>query len=74
MSSNKVVELHAIITQMELKSVNPLTQWCKGLQIILQQISIDIKMESYRAIFLIEADFNFGNKLYFGSRMIKQAT
>ena len=31
-------------------------------------------MEKQRAIFLFESDFNFGNKLYFGYRMIKQAT
>ena len=31
-------------------------------------------MENQRDIFLIEADFNVGNKIYFGSIMIKQAT
>ena len=31
-------------------------------------------MEKQRAILLIEADFDFGNKLYFGSIMIKRET
>ena len=30
-------------------------------------------MDKQRAIFLIKVDFNFGKKLYFGSRMIKWA-
>ena len=41
---------------------------------VLQKKSGDIKMENQRDILLIESDFNFGNKLYFGSRIIKQAT
>ena len=31
-------------------------------------------MEKKRAIFLIEDYFNFGNKIYFGYRMIKRST
>ena len=36
-------------------------------------IAGNIKMENQRSMLLIEADFNFFNKLYFGSIMIKQA-
>ena len=62
-SSNKVAELHTILTQMEFQSGTPLTWWCKGLRVILQNIPGNINMEKQRDISLIEADFNFGNKL-----------
>ena len=71
-SSNEVAELHAMMTHMKFQSGNPLTQWCKGLQVILQNIAGSIKMERQRAMLLIGSDFNFGNKLYFGSRIIKK--
>ena len=68
---NEVVEIHAMMTQVVLKSRNPLTQWYKVLQVILQNISGNVKMEEQRDILLIEDDFNFDKKLYFGFRMIK---
>ena len=70
MSSNEVAELHAMLTQIEFQSGTPITRWCNGLKVILQNISGNIKMEKQRDILLIEADFNYGNKLLFGSRMI----
>ena len=62
------------MTQMEFQSGNPLTQGCKVLHVILQNIARNINMEKQRAILLIESDFYFGNKLYFGSIMIKRET
>ena len=58
---------------MEFQSGTPITQWCKLLQVILQKISGNIKIEKQRGVLLIEAGFNFGNKLYFGSKMINGA-
>ena len=63
-----------MMTQVESQSGNPLTSWCKGLQVILKNIAGNIKMEKQRSILLIESDFKFRNKLYFRFRMIKQAT
>ena len=72
-SSSKVSELHTMKTHMEFQSGDPLTPQCKGLKLILQNISGNIKIEKQRAVLLIKADFYFGKKLYFGSRMIKRA-
>ena len=44
-SSNEVAELHTILTKMEFQSGTPLTWWLKGLQIILQKISGNNRME-----------------------------
>ena len=73
-SSNKEVECHAMLTQIILQSGTPIKWWSKGLHVILQKISVNINMEKQRVLLLIEVDFNFNTKLYFGSRIIKQAT
>ena len=74
LSSSEVAEFHSMLTHMEFQSGTPITWWCKVLQVILKNIAGNTKMEKQRDILSIEADFNFGNKLYFVSRMIKQAT
>ena len=44
-SSNEVAELNTMLTQMAFQSGTPLTWWLKGLQIILQNISGNNRME-----------------------------
>ena len=41
---------------------------------ILQNIAGNIKIKKQSAKFSTEADFHFGNKLYFGSIIIKRET
>ena len=62
-SSNEVAELHVMLTYMISQSGNTLTQWCKRVQVIFQNIAGNIKMEKNRGVLLIEVDFNSGNKL-----------
>ena len=50
-----------------------LNRWKKGLTVMLEKEPGNIDVERLRAILLLEADFNFLNKLYFGSRMIDRA-
>ena len=47
-------------------------RWHKGLTVMLEKCAGNIKVEKLRAILLMEADFNFINKLMFGHRLMKQ--
>ena len=62
-SSHDFAELRAMMTKIVFQSGNPLICLCKVLQVILQNISGNIKMESKRSMLLIEAYFNSVNKL-----------
>ena len=45
----------------------------KGLTVILLKISGVSRTDNLRTILIFEAYFNFSNKLYFGSRLMKRA-
>lgn len=61
------------MTEIAFRSGCPLDRWKQGLQIVLEK-SPGVRLASkLRAILLMEADFNFGNKIYVGSRMLWQA-
>ena len=48
-------------------------RWARGLNVMLKQIAGVALVAKLRAILLIEADFNFHNKLIFGQRMMDLA-
>ena len=48
-------------------------RWARGLSVMLEKIAGIALVTKLRAILLMEADFNFHNKLIFGSRMLKLA-
>ena len=72
-SNSHLSELHASFQHVASSSGLVLSRWAKGLTIMLEKIEGNIKVDKLRAILLMEADFNFLNKLIFGHRMIKQA-
>jgi len=51
----------------------PPERWSYGLTVILEKIAGIALVNKLRAILLMEADFNFDNKLIFGKRMLDQA-
>ena len=51
----------------------PPERWSYGLTVLLEKIAGLALVNKLRAILLMEADFNFHNKLIFGSRMLNAA-
>ena len=51
----------------------PPERWSYGLTVMLEKIAGIALVNKLRAILLMEADFNFHNKLIFGKRMLDQA-
>ena len=49
-----------------------MSRWTKGLTVMLEKVENVIRVDKLRAILLMEADFNFINKLIFGHRMVQQ--
>ena len=68
--SNYLSEIHASMGHITLHSGTYLSRWTKGLSVMLEKIEGVIRVDKLRAILLMEADFNFYNKLIFGHRMI----
>ena len=69
---HKLSEIHASIAHIASTSGHCLTRWCKGLTVMLEKEAGNIRVDKLRAILLMEADFNFVNKLLFGHRLVKQ--
>ena len=66
-------EVHALTCQLAYGSGFSLTRWQAGLSVMLEKEKGVIRVDKLRAILLMEADFNFANKLIFGSRMVRRA-
>jgi hypothetical protein len=66
-------ETHAVFTELAYSSGFSLPRWQTGLSAMLEKERGVIKADKLRAILLMEADFNFANKLVFGHRMMRQA-
>lgn len=73
-SSDFLSECHAFFTEISFRTGYPLQRWQQGLQVILEKKPGVLLVSKLRAILLMEADFNFGNKLYIGARMIRNAS
>ena len=58
--------LHSTICNLAYTKGQPLPRWTSGLTVMLEKEPGVINVEKLRAILLLEADFNFANKLYFG--------
>ena len=72
-SNNYLSECHALSTELAYSSGFSFPRWQAGLSAMLEKQKGNDHVDKLRAILLMEADFNFANKLYFGSRMIRQA-
>lgn len=65
--------LHALKTTMALKRGFALERWSRGLSVMLKKMYGCTLVSKLRAILLMEADFNFSNKLVYGVRMMNNA-
>ncbi len=70
---NELSEMHALFTEIAVTTGYSPTRWQKGLSVMLEKILGCRDPEKLRAILLMEADFNFANKLFLGKRMMEWA-
>lgn len=64
---DELSEFHAMFTQVVSSRGRPLRRWSVGLSAMLLKKAGVYLVSKLRAILLMEADFNFQNKLYIGS-------
>ena len=64
-------EVHAKTIELVTKTRATPERWSKGLSVMLEKIAGVALVTKLRAILLMEADFNFHNRLIFGDRMMK---
>jgi len=68
-----LAEIHSLICDIALDSGYSLLRWQSGLTIMIKKKAGVIQVDKLWAILLMEADFNFTNKLIVGSRMVNGA-
>merc|ERR1711966_623586 len=71
--SDFLSEVHAKTIELVTKTGATPDRWSKGLSVLLEKIAGVALVTKLRAILLMEADFNFHNRLIFGGRMVKLA-
>ena len=64
-------EAHARHLALITKTGAAPKRWSKGLLVMLEKIAGVAFVTKLRAILLMEADFNYHNRLIFGDRMMK---
>ncbi len=64
-------EIHAIFIQLCFTHSFSPQRWQSGLQVVLEKKAGVIHIDKLRALLLMEADFNFGNKMLFGYQMMQ---
>ena len=68
-----LAETHSLFTEIVISSGTALPRWTTSLMVMLEKTPGVILVDKLRAILLMEADFNFANKLILGIRMMEQA-
>lgn len=61
--------IHAKAVELSFQTGAPLHRWSVGLSVMLEKLPGVINVEKLRAILLMEAYFNFANKICFGRRL-----
>ena len=69
-----LAEVQSVATELAYASGHSYLRWQRGLSVMLEKKKGVIFVNLLRAILLMEADFNFANKLIFGNRMMEWAT
>jgi hypothetical protein len=65
--------LHAAKLSICMQNGMSLARWGKGLTVLLEKILENVFVHKLQAICLLEADFNWWNKLIFAKKMMQQA-
>ena len=68
--SSTISHLHAMKSSVAFRKGVPLERWKSGLAVMLQKQVDCTLVDKLRSILLMEADFNFCNKLLIGKRMM----
>lgn len=68
-----LIRFHAMKLQLALQTGLYFDRWANGMSVMLEKEAGVILVEKLRAILLMEADFNMGNKLIYGVRMMSHA-
>merc|ERR1711966_529032 len=68
-----ISHLHALKTSIALRRGISLSRWSYGLSVMLEKEVGCTLLQHLRAILLMEADFNFTNKIVYGVRMLDNA-
>ena len=71
--SERISYLHALKTSIALKNGIHMERWSYALSIMLEKMHGCTLMSKLRAILLMEANFNFSNKIIYGVRMMDNA-
>ena len=72
-SYNFLSEIHSLFTEITISTGYIPLRWTFGLTVMLEKSPGNILVDKLWAILLMEADFNFANKLIIGSRMMWNA-
>jgi len=65
-----ISHLHALKASLAMRKGIALNRWSRGLSVMLEKMYGCTLVSKLRAILLMEADFNFTNKVVFGVRMM----
>jgi hypothetical protein len=71
--SDYVSEIHALFTKIVVSTGYSPTRWQNCLSVMLEKSPGDRRPDKLQAIVLMEADFNFANKLFLGKQMMDSA-
>ena len=71
--SEELSKIHALKLSLISQTGSAPERWARGLSVMLEKIAGVALVTKLRAILLMEADFNYHNKLIFGKRMLDLA-
>ena len=71
--SDELSKIHALKLSLISQTGSAPDRWARGLSVMLEKIAGVALVTKLRAILLMEADFNYHNKLIFGKRMLDLA-
>ena len=68
--SDIISHLHALMTSIAVRRGIVMECWSRGLSVMLEKMFGCTLVSKLRSILLMEADFNFANKMIYGVRML----
>ena len=67
---SEIVEIKCKLVNLAIRSNHLLSQWIKGVSVMLEKVAGNVYIQKLRAILLLEADFNAIHKIMFNNRLI----
>ena len=66
----EIAEIKCKLVNLAIRSRQPLSQWIKGVSVILEKVAGNVQVQKLQAILLLEADFNTMHKIMFNNRLM----